>query len=71
MRNKTYVGRHVWLGGLDGNLEHNIMTACEPHGLVSAPRLHKPLYTFYRTVETDAPYDSERGARACAGVSSR
>ncbi len=59
VRNKTYVGHHVWLGGLDRGLEHDIMTACEPHGLVSAPRLHQPLYTFHRAVETDAPYDSE------------
>ncbi len=59
VRNRTHLGRHVWLGGLDRSLERDIMTACEPHGLVSTPRLHQPLYTFYRTVETEAPYDSK------------
>lgn len=58
VQSKTDVGHGVWLGGLDRKVEHNIMTACEPHGFISITHLHHPLYTFYRTVETDKPYDS-------------
>lgn len=60
VRAKTYLGRTVWLGGLDHDLEKEVMVACEPRGHEFEPsRLYRPLYSFHRTVHTEAPFDSE------------